>query len=232
MEPTISKISYRLIASIAVNIQARNLRHSIYITSRGYSDNKSIYERLEEGKLTRVVHGQEYPEWRKPWIERDGEWKSKLAVFSDKNPSTEILNAMQKLPSLDVQAVKDWWAEMKETQEIQNQKYLPERVASLGANLAAMHFFIYRHCSVRYLLLTYYSFTFMTYFVCNGQLRRWPCPKKIMLDFDLQDLGYNDLGGMVWCDGLVSATRPHVGNVGSYSCYPSSSMNLSIPQLC
>lgn len=144
------KISCRLTASIAVNTQASKLPRSIYITSREYCDNKSIYERLEQGKLPRVVHGQKYPEWRKPWIERDGEFKTKLAVFTDKNPSTEILNAMQKLPNINIQTVKDWWAEMKVVQEIQNQKYLPERVAALGANLAAMHFFIYRHCAVRY----------------------------------------------------------------------------------
>lgn len=150
-----SKISNRLIAAIAISTHASKLRRPIYITSRDYCDSKSIYERLEQGKMPRVVHGQEYPEWRKPWIERDGEWKTKLAVFTDKNPSTEILNAMQKLPNLDVQAVKDWWAEMKEVQEIHNQKYLPERVAVLGTNLAAMHFFIYRHCAIRYFLLTY-----------------------------------------------------------------------------
>lgn len=149
VEPAMSKLSYRLIASTAVNIQASKLRRSVYITSREYCDNKSIYERLEEGKKPRVVHGQVYPEWRNPWIERDGEWKTKLSVFSDKNPSTEILNALQKLPNFDIQAMKDWWTEIKEVQEIQNQKFLPERVAALGSNLAAMHFFIYRHCAVR-----------------------------------------------------------------------------------
>lgn len=173
-----SRISSRFIASKTMNIQASKLHRPIYITSREYCDNKSIYERLEEGKKPRVVHGELYPEWRRPWIERDGEWKSKLSVFTDKNPSTEILNALQKLPYIDVQSVKDWWREMKEIQEIQNQKYLPERVVALGANLAAMHFFIYRHCSIRYIKYLFINNPW-TYFN-NNQLKRWHRSKRFL----------------------------------------------------
>ncbi|OWR45112.1 hypothetical protein KGM_208183 [Danaus plexippus plexippus] len=38
---------------------------------------------------------------------------------------------------------------MKVLQEIHNQKFLTERIAALGSNLAAVHFFTYRQCAVR-----------------------------------------------------------------------------------
>ncbi|CAG4959669.1 unnamed protein product [Colias eurytheme] len=56
---------------------------------------------------------------------------------------------MQRIPDLTFQDVKKWWKQMKEIQEIQNQKYLPERVTTLGPNLGAVHFFTYRQATVR-----------------------------------------------------------------------------------
>lgn len=120
------------------------------ITSRHYCEHKSVYERHEAGKQPRKVHGQLYPEWRKPWIERDGEWSSKLSVFVEKNPSMHILNAMQKLPDITWQDIKDWWAEMKVIQEIKNQEFKAERFKTLGSNLGAVHFFVYRQAIVRF----------------------------------------------------------------------------------
>ncbi|XP_047537509.1 distal membrane-arm assembly complex protein 2 [Vanessa atalanta] len=135
-------------------MMAQNLKHSsilrtLCITSRNYSEYKSIYERDEAGRQPRKVHGKEYPEWRRPWSQRDGEWTSKLSIFVEKSPSMNVLNAMQNLPNLTFQDLKEWWAEMRVIQEIQNQKYLPERVVALGSNLAALHFFVYRQSAVR-----------------------------------------------------------------------------------
>ncbi|XP_045518248.1 uncharacterized protein LOC123710425 [Pieris brassicae] len=109
----------------------------------------SLYEKHERGEQPRKVHGQLYPEWRKPWHKREGETISKINIFVEKNPNMKILSAMQRIPTLTFGNVKDWWKEMKEIQEIENQKFLPDRVAALGSNLAAIHFFTYRHCSVR-----------------------------------------------------------------------------------
>ncbi|KAL4716206.1 hypothetical protein ACJJTC_004700 [Scirpophaga incertulas] len=117
-------------------------------TSRGYCE-KSIYQKHEEGEKPRLVYGKEYPEWRKPWIKRKGEFTSKLGLFVEKNPNPDILNMLSKAPNLTVAKIKKWWSEMKDLQEIENQKYLPERVAALGFNLAAVQFFVYRSCSVR-----------------------------------------------------------------------------------
>ncbi|XP_023938697.2 distal membrane-arm assembly complex protein 2 [Bicyclus anynana] len=133
---------------MALNLKSLHLR-SLYPTFRNYCDYKSIYERDEAGPQPRKVHGTVYPDWRRPWVQRDGEWHSKLSIFVEKSPSMHILNAMQKIPSLTIQDIKEWWTDMKVVQEIENQKYLPERVAALGINLAAVHFFTYRQCAVR-----------------------------------------------------------------------------------
>lgn len=119
---------------------------------RLYSEDKTIYQRLEEGPKPREVHGQPYPEWRKPWVQRKGEWTSKLSIFIEKSPNPDIINALSKAPNLTWQQVKDWYKEMEEIQEIVNQKFLPERISALGSNLAAVHFFTYRNAAVRYIL--------------------------------------------------------------------------------
>ncbi|XP_068619763.1 ATP synthase subunit s, mitochondrial [Battus philenor] len=134
---------------MALSLQPKTLFRCIFIHSRNYCESKSIYEKHEEGRKPRTVHGKPYPEWRKPWIQRDGEWSSKLSIFVEKSPSMNILHAMHELPNLNMQKIKNWWAEMRTIQEIENQKYLPERIASLGSNLAAVHFFTYRGAAVK-----------------------------------------------------------------------------------
>lgn len=134
---------------MAITLKSNKWLRYIYITSRNYCDGKSSYQRNEEGNKPRAVYGKLYPEWRKPWIQRDGEWRSKLSLFVEKSPSPHIMNALQHLPHLNVQDVKNWWTDMKVEQEIQNQKYLPERTSILGSNLAAVHFFTYRQAAVR-----------------------------------------------------------------------------------
>ncbi|XP_038207437.1 distal membrane-arm assembly complex protein 2 [Zerene cesonia] len=136
---------------MAFNIKNKNLLRRIYsIRHYSESENKtSIYEKHEAGPQPRKVYDQVYTEWRKPWIKREGEQISKLNIFVEKNPSMSILNAMQKIPHITFEDVKEWWIQMKELQEIENQKYLPERVTTLGHNLAAVHFFTYRQATVR-----------------------------------------------------------------------------------
>lgn len=134
---------------MTLNLVKRSLYRPIVITSRCYCDNKSIYQKHEEGKKPKKVLGELYPEWRRPWIERDGEWSSKLSIFVEKSPSADILNLMQKVPDLNVKVVRDWWSSMKEKQKEENQKYISQRVEILGSNLAAVHFFTFRGASVR-----------------------------------------------------------------------------------
>lgn len=134
---------------MALSLKPKKILNSVYTVARQYCENKSIYQRNEEGPGPRIIHGQPYPDWRKPWIQRQGEWKSKLSVFVEKNPNPDFLHAMSSLPDLTLLKVKEWWSDLKEIQEIENQKYIPKRVAMLGSNLAAVHFFTYRHAAVR-----------------------------------------------------------------------------------
>lgn len=135
---------------MALILRQKNIYRPICIF-RSYCEGepKSLYEKHERGPQPRKVHGQLYPEWRKPWHKRDGETISKLNIFVERNPSMNVLNAMQNIPNITIKGIKNWWKELKEVQEIVNQKFLPERVATLGSNLAAVHYFTYRHCSVR-----------------------------------------------------------------------------------
>lgn len=124
-------------------------QYFVFITSRCYSEDKSIYQQDEEPKKVRHVYGKPYPEWRKPWLERENEWRSKLSVFVRKDSNPNTLLVMQSLPNFNLTVLKDWWKDLKEKQAIENQLYISERVEILGPNLAAAHFFTYRGASIR-----------------------------------------------------------------------------------
>lgn len=134
---------------MAVSLQSKRLLRYTITRTRNYCENKSIYEKHEKGKQPRTVYGKPYPEWRKPWAQRDGEWTSKLSIFVEKNPSMHVMHSMHQLPNLTWNKIKNWWSDMKVIQEIKNQEYIPERTAILGANLAAVHVFAYRGAAVR-----------------------------------------------------------------------------------
>ncbi|KAG6448144.1 uncharacterized protein LOC115442191 [Manduca sexta] len=134
---------------MAVTLRPRNLHRTFYAIARHYSEEKSIYQKHEEGEKPRMVYGKPYPDWRKPWISRDGEWRSKLSVFVEKNPNPDFLYALSQLPNITIEQIKEWWGNLKTIQEIENQKFLPKRVAVLGPNLGALHFFTYRQAAVR-----------------------------------------------------------------------------------
>ncbi|CAK1545531.1 unnamed protein product [Leptosia nina] len=135
---------------MAINLRCKtNVRVLQIIRKYCEGKNESLYEKHERGQQPRKVYGELYPDWRKPWHKREGESRSKLNIFAEKNPSMSVLNAMHKLPNITVTDIKLWWKDMKVIQEEVNQKFLPERVAALGSNLAALHFFTYRQCSVR-----------------------------------------------------------------------------------
>ncbi|PZC74184.1 hypothetical protein B5X24_HaOG208210 [Helicoverpa armigera] len=133
---------------MALSLKPFKSYRSLFCLGRSYCE-KSKYEIEEEGPKPRMVYGKPYPEWRKPWIQRDGEFRTKLSVFVEKNPSPDILKFMSSIPNFSFKVFKEWYAEMKELQEIENQKYLPKRTATLGSNLGAVHFFTYRQCAVR-----------------------------------------------------------------------------------
>ncbi|RVE49334.1 hypothetical protein evm_006047 [Chilo suppressalis] len=133
---------------MSINLKSYRFFRPLITTSRSYCE-KSIYQKHEEGEKPRLVHGKPYPEWRKPWIKREGEWQSKLSLFVEKSPNPDIMYIFSQIPEFTIQKAKRWWAQIKSYQEIENQRFLPERVAALGSNLAAVHFFTFRQCSVR-----------------------------------------------------------------------------------
>lgn len=151
MTSILTKTYVESLTKMALKFKPIQISRPFAVISRDYCEKmeKTIYQREEEGAKPRTVYGKPYPEWRKPWIQRQGEWKSKFSVFIEKNPNPDILNAMSQIPDLTFDKVKEWWKSMKEKQEIHNQQYIPKRVTMLGSNLAAMHFFLYRQNAIR-----------------------------------------------------------------------------------
>ncbi|CAG9793318.1 unnamed protein product [Diatraea saccharalis] len=135
---------------MSFSIKSCKFYRPFFITSRNYgerlgtSGDKTIYQEHEE-----TAKQKEVSKWRKPWIKREGEWQSKLSIFVEKSPHPDIMYIMSQIPNFTIEKAKSWWGDLKSLQESQNQKYLPERVAALGSNLAAVHFFTYRQCAVR-----------------------------------------------------------------------------------
>lgn len=78
--------------------------------------------------------------------EKDGFLLRTLAsIFSMK---VDTLALLHQLPYIDFNTVKEWRKNKLIKQEIEDQRFIPERFQILGSDLAAAHFIIYRGGSV------------------------------------------------------------------------------------
>ncbi|KAK4873432.1 hypothetical protein RN001_015461 [Aquatica leii] len=89
-------------------------------------------------------------QWRTPWHEKDGQYYSFLRTFYTEESSTTLLKLLQTPVNLHPTAIKQWWARKMERQNMLMQQYIPERNQTLGDELAAAHFIVYRGGAVKF----------------------------------------------------------------------------------
>ncbi|XP_055597624.1 distal membrane-arm assembly complex protein 2 [Uranotaenia lowii] len=103
----------------------------------------AIKEQIEEDKKRL--------QWKTPYADQPGTFESAFKLFSSNNRNSELLERMQQPIDVSPKAIKKWWSNRKDTIEAHMQKFIPERHASLGDDLAAAHFVVHRGGAVRFL---------------------------------------------------------------------------------
>uniref|UniRef100_A0A8D8MRG0 ATP synthase subunit s-like protein n=4 Tax=Culex pipiens TaxID=7175 RepID=A0A8D8MRG0_CULPI len=88
--------------------------------------------------------------WRTPYSDRPEEFQSTFKLFSSSNRNSELVELMQQPVDLSPSAIKNWWTRRRSGIEAHMQKFIPERHATLGDDLAAAHFVVHRGGSVRF----------------------------------------------------------------------------------
>lgn len=106
--------------------------------------------RLPEHIQKEIDEFNERTKWRTPIGDRPGDWNSKLKAFADMEQTSDFIVMMQKPIDLRPSAIKAWWERRKVRTERYLQQYVPERHQTLGNELAAAHFVIFRGGSVKF----------------------------------------------------------------------------------
>lgn len=109
---------------------------------------------LQNPKLARIKEkidsDKQQLKWRTPYSDRPDAFQSGFKLFSSTNRNSELVELLQQPVDLSVSSIKQWWSKRKLGVEAHMQKFIPERHAMLGDDLAAAHFIVHRGGSVRF----------------------------------------------------------------------------------
>lgn len=89
-------------------------------------------------------------QWRTPYSDRPDSFQSSFKLFAPSNRNSELVEIMQQPVDLSPSAIKKWWKQRKDGTEAHMQKFIPERHATLGEDLATAHFVVHRGGTVRF----------------------------------------------------------------------------------
>uniref|UniRef100_A0A4Y0BQK3 Uncharacterized protein n=1 Tax=Anopheles funestus TaxID=62324 RepID=A0A4Y0BQK3_ANOFN len=89
-------------------------------------------------------------QWRTAYSERQDSFYSAFKLFATENRNSELVEKMQQPIDLSPSAILEWWQKRRTTLEAHMQKFLPERHATLGDDIATAHFIVHRGGSVRF----------------------------------------------------------------------------------
>lgn len=120
------------------------------IASMKYQEFDPNEDRIPEKIRREIEESKKTLHWRTPIGDRPGDWNSKLKSFADMEQTSDFITMMQKPINLSPSALKIWWEQRKERTERFLQQYVNERHETLGNELAAAHFIIFRGGSVKF----------------------------------------------------------------------------------
>ncbi|XP_017774789.1 PREDICTED: ATP synthase subunit s-like protein [Nicrophorus vespilloides] len=165
--------------------------------------------------------------WRTPWHEKEGQYYSMLKAFYSEDNQTNVLKMIQQPINLTPNSIKNWFAKRKVKTNIALQQYIPERNATLGNDLAAAHFTVYRGGAVKFFdsdkwikANKFNEYDLPTIFTEDLYLQAIDCT-----DMDLYYEGlinFKELHGVEWlslngCQNLDDWALDRVGHVFSHS---------------
>lgn len=88
--------------------------------------------------------------WRTPWHQKEGQHYTMLRTFYSEHNNTSVMKFLQSPINFRPSAIKAWLAQRRRNTAIALQQYIPERNQTLGNELAAAHFIVYRGGSVKF----------------------------------------------------------------------------------
>lgn len=97
-----------------------------------------------------VLPTKEDMQWRTPWHQKDGQYYNHLRAFYSAESNRGLLQMLQAPIDFSPSAIKAWWQRKKKEKDIIMQGYIPERNQTLGNELAAAHFTVYRGGAVKF----------------------------------------------------------------------------------
>ncbi|ETN60536.1 hypothetical protein AND_007843 [Anopheles darlingi] len=106
--------------------------------------------KLDPVVAKRIQEDKERLQWRTPYSERSDSFYSAFKLFASHNRNSELVEKMQQPINLAPSAIFEWWQKRKASVEAHMQKFIPERHAALGDDLATAHFIVHRGGSVRF----------------------------------------------------------------------------------
>ncbi|KAB0792176.1 hypothetical protein PPYR_14135 [Photinus pyralis] len=89
-------------------------------------------------------------QYRTTWHAKEGYYYNFLRSFYSEESNASLLKLLQTPINLSPESVRKWWLRRKERENIFLQQYLPERNQTLGNELAAAHFIVYRGGAVKF----------------------------------------------------------------------------------
>lgn len=139
----------------------RQLRLCACYSSAPSNDTKSLTSNEQKSapkKDTAVITSSAKPveietdtsKYRTLWHQNEGEYFSILRAFYSSESNAPLLKALQTPINLRPSAVKAWWKRKMQERTIAMQEYLPARSETLGSELAAAHFIVYRGGAVKF----------------------------------------------------------------------------------
>ncbi|XP_058464607.1 distal membrane-arm assembly complex protein 2 [Malaya genurostris] len=109
---------------------------------------------LDDPKLTHIKEQIEADKrklkWRKEYSERDDAVKSNFKLFETSNRNSELLEILQQPVDISPSGLMRWWTKRRTRIDAHMQKFIPQRHAILGEDLATAHFLVHRGGSVRF----------------------------------------------------------------------------------
>ncbi|XP_058830604.1 distal membrane-arm assembly complex protein 2 [Topomyia yanbarensis] len=88
--------------------------------------------------------------WRLEYGERPDAVTSNFKLFETSNRNSELVELLQQPIDISPSGLKQWWTKRRSGISAHMQKFIPQRHAMLGPDLATAHFLVHRGGSVRF----------------------------------------------------------------------------------
>lgn len=144
-------LKYRFVKFASMT--ARNITTTSFLRNdppQRYDQEVPSFKPIGEIHARKIEEDKKRLEWRVKPMDQPGHFKSKLRVFdSEENAPNSLAMIVQPI-DFSIAGLKSWWGRYQARKEKFFQQYIPERHKTLGNDLAAAHFLLFRRGKVMF----------------------------------------------------------------------------------